>query len=53
MLICHLVVLYPTITSEGFTTEVYHINGKGEDAGVVYSEMQGRENGAMDLMVLR
>ncbi|KAA1091647.1 hypothetical protein PGT21_036499 [Puccinia graminis f. sp. tritici] len=46
-------VLYPTITSEGFTTEVYHINGKGEDAGVVYSEMQGRENGAMDLMVLR
>lgn len=46
-------VLYPTITSEGFTTEVYHINGKGEDAGVVYSEMQGRENGAMDLMSLR
>jgi len=46
-------VLYPTITSEGFTTEVYHINGKGEDAGVVYSEMQGRENGAMDLMALR
>ncbi|KAI9610843.1 hypothetical protein H4Q26_008685 [Puccinia striiformis f. sp. tritici PST-130] len=37
----------------GFTTEVYHINGKGEDAGVVYSEMQGRENGAMDLMSLR
>ncbi|PLW42340.1 hypothetical protein PCANC_10506 [Puccinia coronata f. sp. avenae] len=46
-------VLYPTITAEGFTTEVYHINGKGEDAGVVYSEMQGRENGAMDLMALR
>ena len=25
-------------------TEVHHINGEGEDAGVVYSEMQGREN---------
>lgn len=43
-------VLYPTLTSEGFTTEVYHQNGKGEDAGVVYSEMQGRENNSGDLM---
>ena len=24
--------------------QVHHINGKGEDAGVVYCEMQGREN---------
>lgn len=24
--------------------EVHHINGEGEDAGVVYCEMQGREN---------
>lgn len=37
-------VLYPTLKDTGFTTEVYHINGKGEDAGVVYSEMQGVEN---------
>ncbi|KAJ9110677.1 hypothetical protein QFC19_001506 [Naganishia cerealis] len=36
-------ILYPTITKEGFTTEVYHINGKGEEAGVVMSEMQGVE----------
>lgn len=34
-------------------TEVHNVNGKGEDAGVVYSEMQGRENGADDLMQLR
>ena len=27
-----------------FTTEVHHINGEGEDAGVVYCEMQGCEN---------
>lgn len=25
-------------------TEVHHINGEGENAGVVYCEMQGREN---------
>jgi Zn-dependent M16 (insulinase) family peptidase len=32
---------------------VYHINGEGEDGGVVFSEMQGRENGAFDLMALK
>ena len=37
-------VLYPTITPAGYITEVHHINGEGEDAGVVYCEMQGREN---------
>ncbi|EGF99472.1 zinc metalloprotease [Melampsora larici-populina 98AG31] len=42
-----------TIPSSAFTTEVYHINGEGEDAGVVYSEMQGRENSSTDLMSLR
>jgi Zn-dependent M16 (insulinase) family peptidase len=46
-------VLYPTITDAGFTTEVYHVNGKAEDSGVVYSEMQGRENLSADLMELR
>lgn len=43
----------PTITDAGFTTEVYHINGKGQDAGVVFSEMQGRENSSADLLELR
>jgi Predicted Zn-dependent peptidases, insulinase-like len=28
----------------GFTTEVHHITGEGKDGGVVYCEMQGREN---------
>ncbi|PWN49324.1 hypothetical protein IE53DRAFT_388475 [Violaceomyces palustris] len=46
-------VLFPTLTSAGFVTEVYHINGKGEDAGVVFSEMQGRENSSQDLMELK
>lgn len=32
---------FPTLTQSGFVTEVYHVNGKGEDAGVVFSEMQG------------
>ncbi|KAJ4486251.1 Metalloenzyme, LuxS/M16 peptidase-like protein [Lentinula aciculospora] len=43
-------ILYPTITKAGF---VHHIDGKGHDSGVVYSEMQGRENTSGDLMALR
>ena len=46
-------VFFPTLTDAGFVTEVYHINGKLEDAGVVYSEMQGRENSSADLMELK
>ena len=46
-------VFYPTMTQAGFVTEVHNVNGKGEDSGVVYSEMQGRENGSGDLMQLR
>ncbi|KIO08194.1 hypothetical protein M404DRAFT_134459 [Pisolithus tinctorius Marx 270] len=47
-------ILYPTMVKSAFLTEakVYHINGKGEDAGVVYSEMQGRQNTSTDLMAL-
>lgn len=37
-------ILYPVLTDEGFITEVHHITPEGEDAGVVYCEMQGREN---------
>ncbi|CAG8536091.1 8052_t:CDS:2 [Ambispora leptoticha] len=29
-------ILYPTLTDSGYVTEVHHINGKGEDAGVLY-----------------
>lgn len=39
-------ILRPTLTEQGFITEVHHIDGNGEDAGVVYCEMQGRENNA-------
>ncbi|KAG4066708.1 hypothetical protein HA402_007344 [Bradysia odoriphaga] len=37
-------VLFPTLTDSGFITEVHHVSGEGEDGGVVYCEMQGREN---------
>lgn len=47
----HLVV--PTLTDEGCYTEVHHIDGSGHDAGVVYSEMQGRQNLQDDLMELQ
>ncbi|EJU02584.1 hypothetical protein DACRYDRAFT_21645 [Dacryopinax primogenitus] len=46
-------LLWPTLTASGYVTEVHHINGEGEDAGVVYSEMQGRENTPNDLLALR
>ncbi|KAI4464378.1 presequence protease [Holotrichia oblita] len=39
-------ILYPILSDEGFITEVHHITGEGDDAGVVYCEMQGRENSA-------
>lgn len=45
-------ILYPTLTATGHHTEVHHINGEGEDAGVVYCEMQGRENSGPDRMHL-
>ena len=33
-------ILYPNLREEDYLTEVHHINGEGQDAGVVYSEMQ-------------
>ena len=46
-------VVVPTLTDAGCYTEVHHVDGNGHDAGVVYSEMQGRENLQGDLMDLR
>ncbi|BFZ06020.1 hypothetical protein BsWGS_09058 [Bradybaena similaris] len=37
-------ILYPTLTESAFITEVHHIDGSGDDAGIVYCEMQAREN---------
>uniref|UniRef100_A0A060T0I3 ARAD1C08228p n=1 Tax=Blastobotrys adeninivorans TaxID=409370 RepID=A0A060T0I3_BLAAD len=46
-------VLHPTLTDEACLTEVYHIDGEGEEKGVVFSEMQGVENTASSLVSLR
>ncbi|KAI9478470.1 MAG: Metalloenzyme, LuxS/M16 peptidase-like protein [Benjaminiella poitrasii] len=46
-------ILFPTLTDEGFHTEVHHIDQNGEDAGVVYCEMQARENTMTDRMQRR
>ncbi|XP_049872194.1 uncharacterized protein C05D11.1-like isoform X2 [Pectinophora gossypiella] len=46
-------ILMPTLTDEGFITEVHHVDGDGENAGVVYCEMQGRENNADSRCELR
>lgn len=37
-------LFHPTLTDEACLTEVYHIDGKGKEKGVVFSEMQGIEN---------
>ena len=42
-------LLYPTLTDSGYTTEVHHVTQEGEDAGVVYCEMQARENNGDEL----
>ena len=33
-----------SVQESAYLTEVHHVNGEGEDAGVVYCEMQGCEN---------
>jgi len=45
-------VLVPTLTDAGCYTEVHHVDGAGNDAGVVYSEMQGVQNNQAELMEL-
>lgn len=45
-------VLYPSLTDAAYTTEVHHVNGEGENAGVVYCEMQARENTGESLCML-
>ncbi|KAK6746301.1 hypothetical protein RB195_012423 [Necator americanus] len=46
-------LLSPMLSDAQFATEVHHINGKGEDAGVVYSEMQDHESEMASIMERR
>lgn len=45
-------VLYPTLPKSGYITEVHHVDENGEDAGVVYCEMQARQNTGESLTYL-
>ncbi|KAI0398328.1 Metalloenzyme, LuxS/M16 peptidase-like protein [Xylariaceae sp. FL0594] len=47
----HLVL--PTITDAACLTEVHHIDGDGNDAGVVYSEMQAVQHTNSELMDIK
>ncbi|KAI8960573.1 Metalloenzyme, LuxS/M16 peptidase-like protein [Daldinia sp. FL1419] len=47
----HLIV--PTITDAACLTEVHHIDGEGNDAGVVYSEMQGVQHMSSEIMEIK
>ncbi|KAH8669273.1 Metalloenzyme, LuxS/M16 peptidase-like protein [Ilyonectria robusta] len=46
-------IILPTITDEGIVTEVCHIDGEGNDAGVVYSEMQAVQFRSPEIMDLK
>lgn len=46
-------VIVPTLTDSACYTEVWHIDGTGHDAGVVYSEMQGVQHTQGELMELQ
>ncbi|CAL8073041.1 unnamed protein product [Orchesella dallaii] len=37
-------IFFPLLSESAFKTEIYHITGKGTDAGTVYLEMQALEN---------
>ena len=45
-------VIAPTLTDASCYTEIHHVDGSGNDAGVVYSEMQADEN-QKDLLMWR
>ena len=46
-------ILFPLLREDSFVTEIHHINGDGEDAGVVYSEMQAKENRPSTMLALK
>jgi Zn-dependent M16 (insulinase) family peptidase len=46
-------VILPALTDAGCYTQVHHIDGEGNDAGVVYAEMQGVQNNGRAIMDIR
>lgn len=42
-------VIVPVITDEACMTEVHHVDGEGNDAGVVYSEMQAIQHKSYEI----
>ncbi|KAJ9050858.1 hypothetical protein DSO57_1010409 [Entomophthora muscae] len=43
-------VINPLLLEKDFVTEVYHVDGKARQQGVVFSEMVSRENSESDVM---
>ncbi|KAH6972549.1 Metalloenzyme, LuxS/M16 peptidase-like protein [Ilyonectria destructans] len=46
-------ILKPSITEGRFATEVFHVNGEGNDAGVVYSAVQARQTRSRNIMEMK
>ncbi|KAM0748456.1 hypothetical protein T439DRAFT_358349 [Meredithblackwellia eburnea MCA 4105] len=46
-------LFFPTLTDSAFTTEVFHIDGKGQDGGVVLRERQSVQSTCSDRVHLK
>lgn len=46
-------IILPVITDDAIVTEVWHVDGEGNDAGVVYSEMQAVQFLSSEIMDLK
>ncbi|PHH79499.1 hypothetical protein CDD80_4610 [Ophiocordyceps camponoti-rufipedis] len=46
-------IILPVITDDAIVTEVWHVDGEGNDAGVVYSEMQAVQFRSSEIMDLK
>ncbi|EQL00305.1 hypothetical protein G6O67_006801 [Ophiocordyceps sinensis] len=46
-------IILPVITDDAIVTEVWHVDGEGNDAGVVYSEMQAVQFCSSEILDLK
>ncbi|GAA5993072.1 hypothetical protein JCM5350_003975 [Sporobolomyces pararoseus] len=45
-------IFFPSLDGQSFKTEIYHVNGKGEEGGALFAELQEREGSRAEVMAL-
>ncbi|GAA5957136.1 hypothetical protein JCM3765_005417 [Sporobolomyces pararoseus] len=45
-------IFFPSLDEGSFKTEIYHVNGKGEEGGALFTELQEKEGSRAELMAL-